>query len=167
MADLKLERVGWKDEPDETTPIDSDNLKAMEDNTENFVNKKVSEVNTKVTQSAIGKIIYSSSSEITGNITLSETANNFDYLEIFYHLSTESDGKIYSSTKVCKKGNVQLSLCRSASDNSVQIYTKLVNVSGTQIKNVHSYFQTFQDGVFGANGSGIGLVIDKVIGYKL
>ena len=37
MAEVALDRIGWKDEPDESTPLDSGNLKKMEDNFETFV----------------------------------------------------------------------------------------------------------------------------------
>lgn len=47
---IKLERIGWRDKPDETTPLSSGNLKKMEDNTENAVNETV-----KITQ---GKLNY-------------------------------------------------------------------------------------------------------------
>ena len=38
---VELERIGWEDEPSEETPIDSGNLKQMENNTENAINKAV------------------------------------------------------------------------------------------------------------------------------
>lgn len=31
---IELERIGWKDEPSQETPIDSGNLNQMENNTE-------------------------------------------------------------------------------------------------------------------------------------
>lgn len=43
---IELDRIGWEDAPSEQTPIDSGNLKQMENNTEkaiNIVDKKISE----------------------------------------------------------------------------------------------------------------------------
>lgn len=36
---IVLDRIGWEDEPSTNTPIDSGNLKKMEDNTEKAVNE--------------------------------------------------------------------------------------------------------------------------------
>ena len=36
---ITIQRIGWEDEPSEATPIDSGNLKAMEDNTEKAINE--------------------------------------------------------------------------------------------------------------------------------
>ena len=34
---VELKRIGWKDEPSEDTPIDSGNLKQMENNTQEAI----------------------------------------------------------------------------------------------------------------------------------
>ena len=36
---VELERIGWKNLPSEDTPISAENLKQMENNTENAINK--------------------------------------------------------------------------------------------------------------------------------
>lgn len=41
---VTLQRIGWKDEPSEETPLDSGNLKQMETNFENFVKSVLQEV---------------------------------------------------------------------------------------------------------------------------
>ena len=114
-----------------------------------------------------GTLLYENKTNETDFIILSKDVANFDYIEIFYHLHTSADGNIYSSTKAIKEGNVQLSICRSVSDDSIQIYTKLVNVAGTLIKTVHSSFQSISKGINGSYGVGTDLIIDKVLGYKL
>ena len=35
-----MNRIGWKDEPSTDTPIDSGNLKQMEDNAEDAINRR-------------------------------------------------------------------------------------------------------------------------------
>ncbi len=39
----ELDRIGWEDEPSEKTPIDSGNLKQMENNTEKYVKEEIAE----------------------------------------------------------------------------------------------------------------------------
>lgn len=41
-----LKKVGWKDEPSEETPIDSGNLKAMENNAEKCIEENMNELIT-------------------------------------------------------------------------------------------------------------------------
>ena len=131
--------------------INDTNLNQMQDNMEE----------------STGVVIFEDENGQTGEITLSKDVSNFDYIEIFYHLPTGADGNIYSSTKAAKQGNIQLSICRSVSEDTIQIYTKLVNIAGNLIKMIHSCYHTFNGSNQGMIGTGEGLAIDKVIGYKL
>lgn len=70
---ITIQRIGWEDEPSEATPIDSGNLKAMENNAENAIN----ELEKEMTKSAI--LVYNNAtqnlnvgSEVTVNL------NSFD-----------------------------------------------------------------------------------------
>lgn len=70
---ITIQRIGWEDEPSEATPIDSGNLKAMENNAENAIN----ELETQMTKSAI--LVYNNAtqnlntgSEVTVNLNSSD-----------------------------------------------------------------------------------------------
>ena len=61
---IKLERIGWKDKPDESTPISSGNLKKMEDNTENAINELEKENEyTTVTDGDINDLVAKSANK--------------------------------------------------------------------------------------------------------
>lgn len=50
LDNITIDRIGWKDDPDTSTPLDSGNLKAMENNAEDGINKLKSNVQTAVTE---------------------------------------------------------------------------------------------------------------------
>ena len=115
--------------------------------------------------------LYDNSSGTTGTVTLSQTAANFSYLEIFFSRNTNNGydcTKIYSPNG--KKANLNLT---EISPNGVILYNALVTISGTSI--------TFNGGrglaIYGVSGSGSNVWCDgyaddneikiyRVIGYK-
>lgn len=66
---IELARIGWKDEPSEDTPIDSGNLKAMENNTENFV-RQMSYAGTEKGRLIIDSTTVTSVTEAGATITI-------------------------------------------------------------------------------------------------
>lgn len=68
-----LDRIGWEDEPSTKTPIDSGNLKKLEDNTEKFVENKVD-----------GVEVYSNSAGTTSSFTLSQPLNDVNKIRVHY-----------------------------------------------------------------------------------
>lgn len=50
LDNITIDRIGWKDDPDTSTPLDSGNLKAMENNAEDGINQLKSNVQTAVTE---------------------------------------------------------------------------------------------------------------------
>lgn len=93
---INLDRIGWQNgtlvskakveingqiyevDPEEysgITPLSAENLRQMETNTENAIN----EVNSIVRKETV---LYNNNSGTPGVVTLSENANNFDYLII-------------------------------------------------------------------------------------
>lgn len=57
---IELERIGWEDAPSEQTPIDSGNLKQMENNTEDAINKAINQIGTTVETSTGNYIKFDS-----------------------------------------------------------------------------------------------------------
>lgn len=45
---ITLNRIGWEDAPSEQTPIDSGNLKQMENNSEDGINEAISQIESKM-----------------------------------------------------------------------------------------------------------------------
>jgi hypothetical protein len=50
LDNITIDRIGWKDDPDTSTPLDSGNLKAMENNAEDGINQLKSNIQTAVTE---------------------------------------------------------------------------------------------------------------------
>ena len=146
---VELERIGWKNGE---TPINETNLKKMEENAQ-----------TAITQ-VNGTILYHNGTGTTGTVTLSETCENFDYLEILY----ENNDNLHSSVKVYQPqgktfclntifvNQVSLAMnCATAikkiQDNSItNVYygEATINTSGANVKNSNN------------------IKINTVIGYK-
>lgn len=80
---IELDRIGWEDEPSTKTPIDSGNLKKLEEN----IQKALSELETLVT----GKVLYDNIVGTKENVTLSEGAENFKRIKVIgYGINTNT-----------------------------------------------------------------------------
>lgn len=109
------------------------------------------------------KVLYNNNSGSAGIITLSETAENFSYLEIFY----SKDGAYYNSTKVFAPNNKSVGLFYGYKTNdNVQFGFREIKISGTSITNT-----SYVGGINITNNytdiySTIELRINRVIGYR-
>lgn len=77
------------------------------------------------------KNLYNNTSGTTGTVTLSESANNFNYLEIFY-----KEYSYFKSTKIYAPNNKSAILNTSHYNGGQSFYhtaTKLISISGTSI----------------------------------
>lgn len=113
--------------------------------------------------------LYQNGNGATGDITLSESAFNFSYIEIFY--GTNVHNSTVSSVKIAMSGNnaqiCDLS-CHSYSSNASILYegSKRVNISGTTINATHSSYVTLTSGSTPTVSNGNVISIYKVVGYK-
>lgn len=121
-----------------------------------------------------GTVLYDNSSGTTGTITLSETAANFSYLEIFYGIRNSSGvWSHYSSVKIFSPNGKKFmcEMVRSVSSiGIIQILAKGYSVSGTSITmNEAEMWSGFDSNGFLSaqfiNGSTI-IRILKVVGYR-
>lgn len=74
---IELDRIGWEDAPSEQTPIDSGNLKQMENNAEkaiNIVDKKISEKHELWTGGLYGS---NAGEEVSGSLSGNVADYNF------------------------------------------------------------------------------------------
>ena len=82
---ITLNRIGWEDAPSEQTPLDSGNLKQMEQNTEDGINEAINQIGETVETSNGNYIKFDSGLLIQyGRITLS----NVSITENFYDSCT-------------------------------------------------------------------------------
>lgn len=108
--------------------------------------------------------LYNNSSGTTGTVTLSQTAANFDYLEIFYGKGGER-----TSVKVSSPNGKAVRLVSgeyASSASVIQMVYAVATISGTSITKSLTYYANFKND--GSNTIGIenGISIYKVIGYK-
>jgi hypothetical protein len=104
---------------------------------------------------------------VNTNITLNETAANFDYIEIFFAKDGSTDG--YASTRIFspdgKKANLNMS--KGSANNTITFYNSEFLISGTSItldsgKSI-AFINTGTVTGFSNTGE---LKIFKVVGYK-
>lgn len=114
----------------------------------------------------IPTILYSGNSN--GSITLSDNANNYDYIEIIY-LSSGSGNDVFKSQKCYPAANRKVLLDSvEYHSSSMQFNTKVVNLNGNSLTVTSYKAYRFMDSVswqpYGWNDNRI--YITKVIGYK-
>lgn len=112
-------------------------------------------------------VLYENNAVATGTVTLSETAANFNYLEIFYK-DTNGNNE-HASVKVFKPNgkNVSLNILSQSkyNVNSLRYATKTVKIEGTTISNLSSIVGYIEDGSFQIyNTSEIAII--RVDGYR-
>lgn len=112
--------------------------------------------------------LYDNSSGSNGTITLSQTAANFSYLEIYFN---DSAYKLNAYVKVCSPNNkiVALDVGHTFSSSGTRIVaSRKVKISGTSISNASSDGDDY--GVFNSWNNSIDkankISIIKVLGYK-
>lgn len=115
-----------------------------------------------------GRVIFSGAAT-TGNVTLLESAANFDYITIF----VRTNDNYYGSTTVWAPNskNVALSVAftnnASAGGAGMYVKTRTVSISGTAIANVnYGYGTTRHDAYCTATYGNSYIYIYQVVGYK-
>ena len=106
-------------------------------------------------------VLYDNSTGTNGSVTLSSSAGNYTYLEIFYR----GNDNQYSSVKVYSPNGKDVSLLVGNTYNSrIYFKQKVVSISGTSISNVNysqGMFNATQQTWVGDNN----IYITRVIGY--
>ena len=110
---IELERIGWENYPSTKTPRNAENLNKMEENTQKAITELENdalkmEENTqkainKLEEKVLGTILYENSDGTNEDITLSETVENYDCIEIFYRNNTGVG--MYNSIKIENANN--------------------------------------------------------------
>jgi len=161
---MAIQNITFGDKSDLTTTsvADANKIKASD------MNEIKSVVNNNATE--MGDLypvtLYSNASGDNGNITLSETAGNFTFLDIFY----KSNDDVYQSVRVYEPNNkkVSLQMLRPTATSVSPFYMKSreISISNTSITSgfyVEVYMNTNGEFTILANNY---IYITKVIGYK-
>ena len=116
-------------------------------------------------------ILYNNESGTNGNITLSESAANFAYIEIFGGKLDNGYGG-YTSVKVFDPNGKDFSLCQLntfeySGVNYAQVVGYRGRISGNSITRVSSsHFTMNSDGFYDYLANDTGALIYRVIGYR-
>lgn len=113
--------------------------------------------------------LYSNSSGTTGTVTLSSSASNFSYLEIFlYKDNTSGWWSVKVPSPNGKVVQVGTQYYTAASSVGIQMIGKTVTISGTTITPGTEFYMNFNSstGAVVAIGGQTSIKIMKVIGYK-
>lgn len=155
-----MTKITFENLPSTNTPINADNLNAMQDDIEGAIN---------------GTVLYSNSSGASSG-TLLDNANNYDYIEIFY-FSSNSYHYAKNSVKTFKETlddverftAVTQSSWPTSSGTWSSITTTIYTISGTSfgIYNTRSRTLTVNSSYTITDDSSVNNLIYKIIGYKL
>lgn len=140
------------DDLNEIKQVVNDNADKLDENTANIeqMQQQIAKLN--------GTILYEDSTGTLGNVTLSDAAENYNTIEIFYKTSRRSE-----SVKVADFSNKEICLSFTIIANNAAIYlTKEVTISGTTITKNYENQYIVNAGITQTNT----IYIYKVVGYK-
>lgn len=118
-------------------------------------------------------ILYSNSSGNNGSITLSDSASNYKYLEIYYSNTSGGNQRMSMQKFDTSLGSTKCALFIITADSGGAMYltNRDVNISGTTISTLDN--TRYSKGIINFNGGGIvtttpvnEIFIYKVVGYK-
>lgn len=111
-----------------------------------------------------GEVLYNSDIGTSGTVTLSKSATNYTYLDIFFRTNDGSDYvgfvRVYSPNG--KRPNLSYQFITG---EIVYIKTKLVYINGTSITTTN-YYQYYVGQNYGGGSLSDNILITRVVGYK-
>lgn len=131
----------------ENSKLNADNLNDLENRIADGINDKT--------------ILFSGSSGL--EIELSDSVNNYDFLEIFYR-TTNSVSKSVKIQANSTHATLDTTL-QSTSTNTFMIYSRTIAIDGKNITN-YSYQAVEINGTNVATSNANNILITQVIGYK-
>lgn len=172
-------KTNWENEPSESTPINASNLNKIEqgiyDNSVNIGN--LTDLETTEKSNLVGAInevsdlisvsLYDDIDGTTGTVTLSDSAANYSYIEIYFYV-IEGGGRIHKSVKVSNPNTSYALLDMTDFNNNALVFnTNLVYINATEITRIRNRrFTIAESSSWTPYGSVANIVIKKVVGYK-
>ena len=111
-----------------------------------------------------GEVLYNSDTGTSGTVTLSKSAANYTYLDIYF---SSNDGPEYTGfTRVYSPNGKRPNLSyQFITGEIVYIKTKLVYINGTSITTTN-YYQYYVGQNYGGGSLSDNILITRVVGYK-
>ena len=147
------------------TPLSASVLIEMQDNIEEAIEEKqanIDDVENTLTEKIVGTVLYEDEEGTLGDITLNDSAENYDYIEIYYKTNNRS-----GSIKVSDFNDKNLILpIIIASTTAMVVLTKEITILGSTItkKSECQFLRHYTEGSTYTETDSI--YIYKVVGYK-
>ena len=159
-----MEKINWINGQAGGTPLSAENLNQMQTNIEDAIDEVNTSLNTKIT----GTSLYEDSTGTKGTVTLSDSAANYNFLEIFFYNSSTGTNT-HKFIKVFNPNNKNILLdFVDFNSSSLNFETRVMLISGTSISNVRRRHYTIADSEswtpYGSASDSI--YITKVVGYN-
>lgn len=174
-----MQKITFENLPSTNTPLNASNLNTLQDNVEIAINATISNTyGTSQTEGYSQEYINSRRTTLyendtwsgnQGNITLSDSTANYDYLEVFY--ATRSlGGEGYKSVKIANPNGKTIDsdmVIRKADDNVMYYLSTLYNVSGTSLTlKATGVSYVYNNSANNVNTSTNYIYVKKVVGIK-
>ena len=151
-----------------TTKLSASNLAQMEDNTENYVQEYVGE-QVDLCMSKPVVLYENTTGTKSNNITLSDSAANYEYLEFFCDYNAENSRLISTKAYNPDGKTVNFTISESYSSGSSRyfyVWTSTIEVSGSTITQGNAGQIQFINQTINTNNSSSYIYITRVLGYK-
>lgn len=116
------------------------------------------------------KNLYNNESGTTNTVTLSESASNFKYLDIFFKDTTTNSNNAYGFVRVYSPNGKKVALTIFAPNlnavESIRYATKIINISGTTITTSNNHIAGFIERTATGFWDTNEIAIVRVDGYK-
>ncbi len=105
--------------------------------------------------------LYDNSSGNNGNVTLSETSANFEFIDIFFRTNTYD----YGSLRIYRPYNSSFTLNKIDNNSGTTLFAKMskYSLSGTSITRTDARWEEIQSS---AKGTDATIFILRVVGYR-
>ena len=154
---VELKRIGWKDEPSEDTPIDSGNLKQMENNTQ----EAITELENTLLEKIIPIVLFKGNTN--GDITLKEEISNYSKLKIYFR---DNDGgrNCVEVDNSNKDNTLNVALCNFYNGTSyLNFKLRMYKITGKAMSGTGQATYEFSNSQIAYNNN---IYITLVEGYK-
>lgn len=154
---VELKRIGWKDEPSEDTPIDSGNLKQMENNTQ----EAITELENTLLEKIIPIVLFKGNTN--GDITLKEEISNYSKLKIYFR---DNDGgrNCVEVDNSNKDNTLNVALCNFYNGTSyLNFKLRMYKITGKAMRGTGQATYEFSNSQIAYNNN---IYITLVEGYK-
>lgn len=150
------------------TALNDTNLNAMQTAIEEDITETKTSIENDIAkkeQILKGTILFDSAIGENGTITLNESVDNFEYIEIFF----SKDQGYMLNIKVCDTSKRIPLTTVYAGDNGLQIQCKVIGISNTTVSHIETEGINFGVGdpnVHVFNNDGTQIFIHRIVGYK-